>query len=88
MEWVRCNDSMQFEFKKEDISYSHNIQSTVAYHKHLTNKNCRALVYRYYPSLVRSLIFHYHFLLVSYIYTHCREITSTLVDPIHASLWH
>ncbi|XP_052627428.1 serine carboxypeptidase-like 17 isoform X2 [Lactuca sativa] len=44
-EWVLCNGSLQFFYNQEPISYTHNIWSTVAYHRHLANKNCRALVY-------------------------------------------
>ncbi|CAH1435063.1 unnamed protein product [Lactuca virosa] len=46
IEWVRCNERMKFDFHKtEDIPYNHNVQSSVAYHRLLTTRNCRALVY-------------------------------------------
>ncbi|KAI3803760.1 hypothetical protein L1987_31922 [Smallanthus sonchifolius] len=44
-EWVRCNDSMYFYFDKEAISYTHNVLSTVVYHRRLTHTHCRALIY-------------------------------------------
>ncbi|PWA62138.1 sinapoylglucose 1 [Artemisia annua] len=44
-EWVRCNDSMHFYFDKEAISYTHNVNSVVSYHRNLSEKNCRALIY-------------------------------------------
>ncbi|KAI3790595.1 hypothetical protein L2E82_03752 [Cichorium intybus] len=44
-EWVACNENLQFHYNKEAISYTHNVWSTVAYHRHLANKNTRALVY-------------------------------------------
>ncbi|KAI3524072.1 hypothetical protein L1887_02707 [Cichorium endivia] len=44
-EWVSCNESLQFSYDKEPISYTHNVWSTVDYHQHLINKHCRALVY-------------------------------------------
>ncbi|KAL7597513.1 hypothetical protein Lser_V15G22916 [Lactuca serriola] len=46
IEWVRCNYSLQFDFGKEVLSYTHNVLSTITYHQHFANhKNCRALVY-------------------------------------------
>ncbi|KAI3774653.1 hypothetical protein L1987_49212 [Smallanthus sonchifolius] len=44
-EWVRCNDSLHFYFDKEAISYTHNVLSVVVYHRRLTHKHCRALIY-------------------------------------------
>lgn len=58
IEWVRCNERMKFDFHEtEDIPYNHNVQSSVPYHRLLTTRNCRALVYRYYPLLVMPLNF-------------------------------
>ncbi|KAI3690225.1 hypothetical protein L2E82_48201 [Cichorium intybus] len=45
IEWVRCNESLKYDFDKEVISYTHDVLSTVTYHRHLTGRNCRALVY-------------------------------------------
>ncbi|KAL7599229.1 hypothetical protein Lser_V15G24412 [Lactuca serriola] len=45
IKWVRCNESLFFDFFTEPISNTHNVLNTVAYHKHLANKNCRALVF-------------------------------------------
>ncbi|XP_023764750.1 serine carboxypeptidase-like 17 isoform X1 [Lactuca sativa] len=45
IEWVRCNETLFFYIDKEPISYTHNVLNTVAYHRYLANKNCRALVY-------------------------------------------
>nr|GEV73614.1 putative reverse transcriptase domain-containing protein [Tanacetum cinerariifolium] len=45
IEWVRCNDSMTFDFDKKDLSYTHNVVSSVNYHQRLADKHCRALVY-------------------------------------------
>ncbi|KAL4590156.1 hypothetical protein LXL04_003077 [Taraxacum kok-saghyz] len=43
--WVPCNESLQFYYNKEAISYTHDVRSSLAYHRHLANRNCRALVY-------------------------------------------
>ncbi|KAL7597519.1 hypothetical protein Lser_V15G22918 [Lactuca serriola] len=45
IEWVRCNETLHFHFDKEPVSYFHNVPSVVSYHRNLTDKNCRALVY-------------------------------------------
>ncbi|XP_076954870.1 serine carboxypeptidase-like 13 isoform X2 [Bidens hawaiensis] len=45
IEWVRCNDSLSFDFNKEVISYTHDVLSSVGYHRRLTDKHCRALIY-------------------------------------------
>ncbi|KAL4565092.1 hypothetical protein LXL04_029176 [Taraxacum kok-saghyz] len=52
IEWVRCNESLKFDYDKEAISYTHNVLSTVSYHQQLSNKNSRALVYRCYSSCI------------------------------------
>ncbi|GJZ59898.1 serine carboxypeptidase-like protein 13 [Tanacetum coccineum] len=44
IEWVRCNETF-FYRGKEAISYTHNVLSSVDYHRRLSNKNCRALIY-------------------------------------------
>ncbi|KAL4587220.1 hypothetical protein LXL04_000087 [Taraxacum kok-saghyz] len=46
IEWVPRNESLVFHIDKQPISYTHNIWNTVAYHRNLTHKKCRALVYR------------------------------------------
>ncbi|KAL4565088.1 hypothetical protein LXL04_029171 [Taraxacum kok-saghyz] len=45
IEWVRCNETMQFGVVNEVKSYTYNVRSTVPYHRHLADKNCRALIY-------------------------------------------
>ncbi|GJR23421.1 serine carboxypeptidase-like protein 13 [Tanacetum coccineum] len=45
IEWVRCNDNMTFDFDKKDLSYTHNVVSSVSYHQRLADKHCRALIY-------------------------------------------
>ncbi|KAL4565091.1 hypothetical protein LXL04_029174 [Taraxacum kok-saghyz] len=45
IEWVPCNDTMHFHYDKEAVSYTHNMLSVVTYHRYLSNKNCRALIY-------------------------------------------
>ncbi|KAI7733877.1 hypothetical protein M8C21_013933, partial [Ambrosia artemisiifolia] len=45
IEWVQCNTSLKFSFSKETISYTHNVQSSVGYHRRLTKRKCRALIY-------------------------------------------
>lgn len=45
IKWVKCNESLTFDYGKEAISYTNNVPSTVVYHKHLTYKNCRALIF-------------------------------------------
>ncbi|CAH1427316.1 unnamed protein product [Lactuca virosa] len=45
IEWVRCNETLVFSTDTEPISYTHNVISTVSYHRKLIDKNCRALVY-------------------------------------------
>ncbi|XP_023732068.1 serine carboxypeptidase-like 17 [Lactuca sativa] len=45
IKWVPCNESLTFDYGKEAISYTNNVLSSVAYHKQLTYKNCRALIY-------------------------------------------
>ncbi|GKA37476.1 RNA-directed DNA polymerase, eukaryota, reverse transcriptase zinc-binding domain protein [Tanacetum coccineum] len=44
-EWVRCNENLHFHFDQEAISYTHNVMSVVGYHRNLSDKNCRALIY-------------------------------------------
>ena len=51
IEWTRCNDSMTFDFDwncvdTKDLSYTHNVVSSVNYHQRLVDKHCRALIYR------------------------------------------
>lgn len=55
---MRCNDTLQFAYDKEAISYTHNVLNTVAYHKHLANKSCRALVYRYLPLAILLNVYY------------------------------
>ncbi|PWA91023.1 serine carboxypeptidase-like 1 [Artemisia annua] len=45
IEWVRCNDSITFDFDKKEVSYIHNVVSSVNYHQRLADKHCRALIY-------------------------------------------
>ncbi|CAI9287015.1 unnamed protein product [Lactuca saligna] len=45
IKWVRCNESLFFNFFTKPISNTHNVLNTVAYHENLANKNCRALVF-------------------------------------------
>nr|GMD07748.1 serine carboxypeptidase-like 18 isoform X2 [Ipomoea batatas] len=45
-EWVRCNESLVYEFDGERTeAYIYDVQSTVDYHKSFTNKSCRVLIY-------------------------------------------
>lgn len=44
-EWVRCNDSMLLYDDKKAASYIHSVPSSVDYHRRLSDKNCRALIY-------------------------------------------
>ncbi|KAI3690226.1 hypothetical protein L2E82_48202 [Cichorium intybus] len=44
-EWVRCNESLRSPDDNKALSYTQNVQSSVAYHRYLSDKNCRALVY-------------------------------------------
>nr|GEW01929.1 serine carboxypeptidase-like 13 [Tanacetum cinerariifolium] len=44
IEWVRCNETFTTKHK-EAISYTYNVQSSVDYHRRLSDKNCRALIY-------------------------------------------
>ncbi|CAI9285013.1 unnamed protein product [Lactuca saligna] len=46
IEWVRCNETLRSpNDHKKVLSYTHTVPSTVAYHRHLADRNCRALVY-------------------------------------------
>nr|XP_043624835.1 serine carboxypeptidase-like 10 [Erigeron canadensis]XP_043624836.1 serine carboxypeptidase-like 10 [Erigeron canadensis] len=45
IKWVRCNESLTHDFFKETPSYAHNVRSVVDYHRHFTDKKCRALVF-------------------------------------------
>ena len=58
-EWVRCNDSMHYYFDKEPIAYTHNVMSVVSYHRNLSEKNCRALIYRWIPFTILHLIIEF-----------------------------
>ncbi|KAJ0681881.1 putative peptidase S10, serine carboxypeptidase, alpha/Beta hydrolase [Helianthus annuus] len=45
-EWVQCNETLHFHFDKDAVtSYTPNVMSSVDYHRNLTNKKCRALIY-------------------------------------------
>ncbi|PWA81911.1 serine carboxypeptidase [Artemisia annua] len=44
IEWVRCNETFSSKHK-EAISYTHNVVSSVDYHRRLLDKTCRALIY-------------------------------------------
>ncbi|PWA70376.1 serine carboxypeptidase-like 18 [Artemisia annua] len=44
-EWVRCNDSMLLYDDKKAASYIHSVPSSVDYHRRLSDKKCRALIY-------------------------------------------
>nr|GMC89595.1 serine carboxypeptidase-like 18 [Ipomoea batatas] len=45
-EWVRCNESLMYDFGMERTeAYVYNVQSTVDYHRSFTNKSCRVLIY-------------------------------------------
>nr|XP_043626932.1 serine carboxypeptidase-like 13 isoform X2 [Erigeron canadensis] len=45
IEWVRCNETLLFNYGEEAISYTHNVLSTVDYHRRFADKTCRALIY-------------------------------------------
>ncbi|XP_071715867.1 serine carboxypeptidase-like 18 isoform X2 [Rutidosis leptorrhynchoides] len=45
IEWVRCNESLRYHQGEDVISYTHNVLSTVGYHRRLSDKKCRALIY-------------------------------------------
>ncbi|XP_049342901.1 serine carboxypeptidase-like 18 [Solanum verrucosum] len=45
LEWVRCNESMRYRGKERTESYVYDVPSAIDYHRHLTNKSCRALIY-------------------------------------------
>ncbi|PWA96715.1 serine carboxypeptidase-like 3 [Artemisia annua] len=45
IEWVRCNDTMTFDFDKKDLCYTHNVVSSVNYHQRLADRHSRALIY-------------------------------------------
>ncbi|KAL4565086.1 hypothetical protein LXL04_029169 [Taraxacum kok-saghyz] len=45
IEWVRCNETLRSPDDNKTLSYTHSVQSSVAYHRHLADNNCRALVY-------------------------------------------
>uniref|UniRef100_M1BZY1 Glucose acyltransferase n=1 Tax=Solanum tuberosum TaxID=4113 RepID=M1BZY1_SOLTU len=45
LEWVRCNESMRYRGKERTESYAYDVPSAIDYHRHLTNKSCRALIY-------------------------------------------
>ncbi|XP_055807989.1 serine carboxypeptidase-like 17 [Solanum dulcamara] len=45
LEWVRCNESMHYRGKERTESYVYDVPSTIADHRHLTSKSCRALIY-------------------------------------------
>ncbi|CAK9144978.1 unnamed protein product [Ilex paraguariensis] len=45
-EWQRCNNSIHYVVgAKSSASYTFNVQSTVEYHRNLSEKRCRALIY-------------------------------------------
>nr|GEZ35098.1 serine carboxypeptidase-like 13 [Tanacetum cinerariifolium] len=45
IKWVRCNETLKSPFDKEIVSYTPNVMNAVGYHRNLTDKNCRALIY-------------------------------------------
>ncbi|KAM7476839.1 hypothetical protein LguiB_024082 [Lonicera macranthoides] len=44
-EWIWCNSDFAYE-KSTSIYYSFDIRSSVNYHRNLTSKRCRALIFR------------------------------------------
>nr|XP_017256825.1 PREDICTED: serine carboxypeptidase-like 3 isoform X5 [Daucus carota subsp. sativus] len=44
-EWVMCNTDHYDINRKDTDTYSYDIASSIAYHRNLTKKNCRALIY-------------------------------------------
>ncbi|XP_023747171.2 serine carboxypeptidase-like 13 isoform X1 [Lactuca sativa] len=46
IEWVLCNASLSFvSLNTEPISYTYNVKNVIDYHRRLSYKQCRALVY-------------------------------------------
>ncbi|XP_071717269.1 serine carboxypeptidase-like 10 isoform X2 [Rutidosis leptorrhynchoides] len=45
IEWVRCNESLHYGEGEDVTSYTRNVLSTIGYHRRLSDKNCRALIY-------------------------------------------
>ncbi|CAK9154928.1 unnamed protein product [Ilex paraguariensis] len=45
-EWIQCNASIEYSFgQSATVAYTFNVPSTVGYHRNLTHKNCRALIF-------------------------------------------
>ncbi|XP_074329642.1 serine carboxypeptidase-like 17 isoform X1 [Apium graveolens] len=44
-EWEACNTDHYLVGKDDTETYSYNVASSVSYHRNLTNKNCRALIF-------------------------------------------
>nr|XP_017224283.1 PREDICTED: serine carboxypeptidase-like 12 isoform X3 [Daucus carota subsp. sativus] len=44
-EWEQCDGDHYLFGKNDTDTYSYNVASSIAYHRNLTNKNCRALIY-------------------------------------------
>ncbi|CAK9148561.1 unnamed protein product [Ilex paraguariensis] len=45
-EWLHCNHSIEYSFGRSATNaYTFNVPNTVGYHRNLTNKNCRALIF-------------------------------------------
>ncbi|WOH14020.1 hypothetical protein DCAR_0933536 [Daucus carota subsp. sativus] len=44
-EWEACNTDHYLVGKDDTETYSYNVASSVPYHRNLTNKNCRALIF-------------------------------------------
>lgn len=46
-EYIMCNTDHYDIGRKDTDTYSYDIASSIVYHRNLTKKNCRALIYRY-----------------------------------------
>ncbi|XP_017254878.1 serine carboxypeptidase-like 17 [Daucus carota subsp. sativus] len=43
--WSKCNDDHYYLGRNDTETYKYNVPSSVVYHRNLTKKNCRALIY-------------------------------------------
>ncbi|KAM7478984.1 hypothetical protein LguiA_027197 [Lonicera macranthoides] len=47
-EWVRCNKTLSYtagDKQSKSHAYAYNVKTSIDYHRNLTNKHCRALIY-------------------------------------------
>lgn len=55
-EYEECNTDHYLVGKNDTNTYSYNVAISVPYHRNLTKKSCRALVFRYYISAPKYFI--------------------------------